>query len=131
MTAFHSLRLWLGYLDLAYATKPTDWSDYKAALRAKLKEPGRMSEFLKTMKTNGADAEAQLPNVQCPALIIMGGADPDFPAPAAEGEAIVAAVRSGLGTLRIVEGAGHYIQAERPNELAALVTSFLAEHVDA
>ena len=90
-----------------------------------------MSEFLKTMKTNGADAEAQLPNVQCPALIVMGTADPDFPDPAAEGEAIVAALRPGLGTLRILEGAGHYLQAERPNELAALVTSFLAEHVDA
>jgi pimeloyl-ACP methyl ester carboxylesterase len=126
--AFHSLRMWLRYLDLAYPTKPADWSDYKAVLRAKLKEPGRMSEFLKTMKTNGADAEAQLANVQCPALIVMGTADPDFPDPAAEGEAIVAALRPGLGTLRILEGAGHYIQAERPNELTALVISFLSQN---
>ena len=37
--AFHSLRVWLRYLDLAYPIKPTDWSDYKAVLRAKLKEP--------------------------------------------------------------------------------------------
>jgi pimeloyl-ACP methyl ester carboxylesterase len=125
--AFHSLRMWLRYLDLAYPTKPTDWADYKAVLRAKLTEPGRMSEFLKTMKTNGADAEAQLPNVQCPALIVMGTADPDYPDPTAEGEAIVAAMRPGLGTLRLLEGAGHYIHAERPNELAALITSFLAE----
>jgi pimeloyl-ACP methyl ester carboxylesterase len=134
--AFHSLRLWLRYQDLAYPTKPIDWSDYKAALRAKLTEPGRMSEFqktmsLKTMKTNGPEAEAQLPNVQCPALIVMGTADPDFPDPAAEGEAIVAALRPGLGTLRTLDGAGHYIQAERPVDLAALVTGFLAEHVDA
>jgi pimeloyl-ACP methyl ester carboxylesterase len=114
-----------------YLAKPTDWTDYKGALRAKLKEPGRMSEFLKTMKTNGSDAEAQLPNVQRPALIVMATADPDYADPAAEGEAIVAALRPGLGTLRILEGAGHYIQAERPKELAALVISFLAEHVDA
>jgi pimeloyl-ACP methyl ester carboxylesterase len=59
----------------------------------------------------------------------MGTADPDFPDPAAEGEAIVAALPPGLGTLRILEGAGHYIHAERADELAALVTSFLAEHV--
>ena len=90
-----------------------------------------MSQFLKTMTTNGADAQAQLPNVQCPALIVIGTADPDYPDPTAEGEAIVAALRPGLGTLRIVEGAGHYIHAERPGELAAVVTSFLAEHVDA
>jgi pimeloyl-ACP methyl ester carboxylesterase len=129
--AFHSLRMWLAYLDLAYPTKPSDWSDYKAALRAKLKEPGRMGEFLETSKTSAADAEAQLPHVQCPALVVMGSADPDFPDPAAEGEAVVAALRPGLGTLRILEGAGHYIHAERPDELAALMVSFLAEHLDA
>ena len=131
LMAFRSVRVWLRYLDLAYATKPADWTDYKAALRAKLTEPGRMSEFLKTLKTSPADAEAQLPNVQCPVLIVMGTADPDFPDPTAEGEAIVAALRPGLGTLKTMEGAGHYIHAERPNELAALVTSFLAELVDA
>jgi pimeloyl-ACP methyl ester carboxylesterase len=130
-TAFRSLRLWLRYLDVAYATKPADWSDYRAALRTKLREPGRMTEFLTTMKTNAADAETQLPNVQCPALIVMGAADPDFPDPAAEGRAILAAMRPGLGTLKIVDGAGHYIQAERPRELAALITSFLVDHPDA
>jgi pimeloyl-ACP methyl ester carboxylesterase len=129
--AFRSLRMWLRYLDLAYPAKPTDWSDYQAALRAKLKEPGRMSEFLKTVKTSPADAEAQLPNVQCPALIVMGTADPDYPDPTAEGKAIVAALRPGLGTLRTIQGAGHYLQAERPNELAPLITSFLTEHLGA
>ena len=127
----HSLRSWLRYLNLAYPHKPVDWDDYTAALRAKLTEPGRMDEFMKTMKTNGSDAEAQLPNVQCPALIVMGTADPDFPDPKAEGEAIVAALTPGLGTLRIIEGVGHYPHAECPNELAALVTPFLSEHVNA
>jgi hypothetical protein len=37
-----------------------------AAMRAKLREPGRMAEFMKTPKSTPADAEAQLPNVQCP-----------------------------------------------------------------
>ena len=128
---FRSLSAWLRYLDLAYPTKPADYDDYIAALRAKLREPGRMSEFLKTFKSTPADAEAQLPNVRCPALIVMGTADPDFPDPKAEGEAIVAALPPGLGTLRILQGAGHYIHAERPSELAALLTSFLAEHVHA
>jgi hypothetical protein len=52
------------------------------------------------------------------------------PYEAATSDAIVAALRPGLGTLRLLEGAGH-IQAKRRNELAALLTSFLAEHVDA
>ena len=36
-----------------------------------------------------------------------------------------------LGTLRILEGAGHYPHAECPSELAPVVTSLLAEHVRA
>jgi pimeloyl-ACP methyl ester carboxylesterase len=128
---FHSLRSWLKYLDLAYPHKPADWDDYTAALRAKLTEPGRMDEFMKSMKTNGSDAEAQLPNVQCPALVVMGTADPDFPDPKAEGEAIVAALKPGVGTLSIMEGVGHYPHAECPNELAAIVIPFLSEHVNA
>jgi pimeloyl-ACP methyl ester carboxylesterase len=90
-----------------------------------------MDEFMKTMKTKGADAEAQLPNVRRPALIVMGTADPDFPDPKAEGEAIVTAVPPGLGTLKMIDGAGHYLHAECPDELAPLVTSFLAERVNA
>jgi pimeloyl-ACP methyl ester carboxylesterase len=127
----HSLRSWLRYLNLAYPHKPADWDDYTAALRSKLTEPGRMDEFMKTLKTKGSDAEAQLPNVRCPALIVMGTADPDFPDPKAEGEAIVAALTPGLGTLSVIDGVGHYPHAECPNELGALMVPFLAEHVNA
>ncbi|MFE9250048.1 alpha/beta fold hydrolase [Streptomyces sp. NPDC007088] len=128
--AFRSLRVWLRYLDTAYPGKPADWADYTAVLRAKLSEPGRMEQFLKTMKTNGSDAEAQLPHVACPALIVMGSADPDFPDPAAEGAAIVAALPAGVGSLEIIDGAGHYLHAECPAQVAALVTRFLADRVD-
>jgi pimeloyl-ACP methyl ester carboxylesterase len=132
--AFPSLHMWLRYLYLAYPHKPADWENYAAALRAKLTEPGRINEFMKTiktMKTNAADAEAQLPNVRRPALIVMGTTDPDFPDPKAEGEAIVAALPAGLGTLKIIDGAGHYPHAERPDELAPLVISFLTDRVNA
>jgi pimeloyl-ACP methyl ester carboxylesterase len=72
---FRSLSAWMRYPDVAYPTKPADYDDYVAALRAKLREPGRMAEFMKTFKSTPADAEAQLPNVQYPALIVMGSAD--------------------------------------------------------
>ena len=86
-----------------------------AALRAKLTEPGRMAEFLKTLKTTPADAEAQLPGIRCPALIIMGTEDPDFADPRAEGEAIAAAMPAGLGTVAMIEGAGHYSTPSTPD----------------
>jgi pimeloyl-ACP methyl ester carboxylesterase len=126
-----SLRLWMRYLDVAYPTKPADYADYMAALAAKLREPGRMAEFMKTGKSTPADAAAQLPNVAVPALVIMGTLDPDFADPRAEGDAIVAAMPSGLGTVAMVDGAGHYPHAQCADEVAALVIAFLKEHARA
>ena len=128
---FHSLRIWLSYLDVAYPTKPADYAEYMAALAAKLREPGRMAEFMKTGKSTPADAGAQLPNVTVPALVIMGTLDPDFADPRAEGDAIVAAMPAGLGTVAMVEGAGHYPHAQSPDQVAALIVPFLKENASA
>ena len=122
---------WFRYLDVAYPAKPADYDAYMAALAAKLREPGRMAEFMKTGKTTPADAGAQLPNVRCPALVIMGTLDPDFADPRAEGDAIVAAMPAGTGTVAMVDGGGHYIHAQCPDEVAALVIPFLKEHARA
>ena len=125
---FRSLSVWMRYLDLAYPGKPADYDDYMAALRAKLREPGRMAEFIKTGKSTPADAEAQLPNIRCPALVIMGTLDPDFADPRAEGDAIVAAMPPGLGEVATVAGAGHYPHAQSPDAVAELVIPFLKHH---
>ena len=126
-----SLGLWMRYLDVAYPTKPADYAGYMAALAAKLREPGRMAEFMKTGKSTPADAGAQLPNIASPALVIMGSLDPDFADPRAEGDAIVAAMPAGLGTVAMVDGAGHYPHAQSPDEVAALVIPFLKQHARA
>jgi pimeloyl-ACP methyl ester carboxylesterase len=124
-----SLDMWMGYLDVAYPEKPADYAAYMAALRAKLSEPGRMVEFLKTFKTSPADAGDALPSISCPALVIMGGEDPDWADPRAEAEGIVAEMPAGLGTVAMIKGAGHYPHAQCPAEVAALTTSFLRERV--
>ena len=49
-----NLSLWMRYLDVAYPTKPADYAEYMAALAAKLREPGRMAEFMKTGKSTPA-----------------------------------------------------------------------------
>ena len=127
---FRSLGLWLRYLNLAYPAKPADYAGYMTALAAKLREPGRMAEFMKTFNSP-ADADAQLPNVRCPALVIMGTLDPDFADPQAEGDAIVAAMPAGAGTAAMVDGAGHYPHAQSPDAVAELVIPFLKEHAGA
>ena len=127
---FRSLRLFMRYLNLAYPAKPADYPGYMAALAAKLREPGRMAEFMKTFNSP-ADAEKQLPNIKCPALVIMGTLDPDFAGPQAEGDAIVAAMPTGAATAAMVDGAGHYPHAQSPEAVAELVIPFLTEHAGA
>jgi pimeloyl-ACP methyl ester carboxylesterase len=127
----HSLSSWTRYLDVAYPEKPADYDAYLTALRAKLSEPGRMAEFLKTLKTSGADAGEALPRISCPALVIMGTLDPDFPDPRAEAEAIVAAMPAGLGSVVMLTGRGHYPHAECPDDVAALTMSFVRQHIGA
>lgn len=128
---FHSLGLWVRYLNVAYPSKPADYTEYMAGLRAKLTEPGRMAEFMKTGRSTPADAQAQLASVRCPALIIMGSLDPDFADPRAEGEAVAAALPAGLGTVAMVDGAGHYPHAQCPGDVGALVIGFLRKHAGA
>ncbi len=125
----HSLRSWFRYLDLAYPEKPDDYAAYMAALRAKLSEPGRMAEFLKTMKSSPADAGAALPRISCPALVIMGTEDPDWADPQAEADGIVAALPAGLGAVAMIKGGGHYLHAQCPDEVAVLTTSFIRNRV--
>jgi len=80
-------------------SKPADYADYMTALAAKLRKPGRMAEFMKTFNSP-ADADAQLPTVKCPALLIMATLDPDFADPQAEGDAVVAAMPAGRARSR-------------------------------
>jgi pimeloyl-ACP methyl ester carboxylesterase len=126
-----SLNAWMKYLDLAYPGKPADYAAYMAGLRAKLTEPGRMAEFLKTMKTSPADAGDALPRISCPAPVLMGDQDPDWADPRGEGDAIVAAMPAGLGTLAMIKGAGHYPHAQCPAGVAALIVSFVRDRVQA
>lgn len=52
--------------------------------------------------------------------------DPDWAAPQAEGEAVVADLPTGLGRLEMIEGAGHYPHVQFPEQTSAAVVKFLA-----
>jgi pimeloyl-ACP methyl ester carboxylesterase len=121
----HSMNDWFRYLDLAYPEKPADYDAYMAGLRAKLSEPGRMAELGKTLKTSPSDAGDALPRISSPALVIMGDEDPDWADPRAEAEGIVAAMPAGLGAVAMIKGGGHYPHAQRPDEVAGLITGFI------
>ena len=126
-TVFGSLGQWTKYLELAHpGARPADWDARLAEIRTMLREPGRMKALQAMGKGSPADAGEQLANVRCPVLVVMGTADPDWASPQAEGEGIVAELPSGLGSLAMIPGAGHYPHVQHPAEVLAVVLPFLA-----
>ena len=126
---FGSVKWWHKYLDAAFpGPKPSDWADQLQRSEANLGESGRMKALQRMGRSKPVDAGEYLSGVACPALIVQGSLDPDWADPRAEGEAIVAAMPSGLAQLEMIEGAGHYPHTQFPAETTALLLAFLADH---
>lgn len=104
------------------AVKPDDLEVHRHAVIANLREPGRMRAFQRMAATDHRAAEARLDRVKVPVLIVMGTADPDFPDPRAEAALLADRLH---GTAVLLEGAGHYPQAEMPAAFSAKVFDFL------
>jgi hypothetical protein len=93
-----------------------------------------MAEFMKTFNSP-AEADAQLPTVKCPALLIMGTLDPDFADPQAEGDAVVAAMpagraRSQWSTAQFKAASGTRLWAQarfQPDDFDAALRELAAE----
>ncbi|MEU1948500.1 alpha/beta fold hydrolase [Streptomyces sp. NPDC059474] len=123
---FGSVPLWRSYLDVAYpGVKPADWTERLGRVDSLLREPGRMKALQGMGRGAPTDAGAQLGNVRCPVLVVMGTLDPDWADPRAEGSAVVAALPSGLGHLEMIEGAGHYPHDQFPDQVVSLMLAFL------
>lgn len=125
------VKIWSKYLNMAYpGRKPADWDTWLAALQANLREPGRTKAAQKMISSSATlkQAAAQLADVRCPALVVMGSNDSDFPDPEAEAAALVGLLPAGLGRYEMIENAGHYPHAEYPQEVAAKVIPFLPEN---
>jgi pimeloyl-ACP methyl ester carboxylesterase len=118
------LGTWINYQSgtLYPKSKPPDYVEYNLALRKNLKEPGRMNSFRKMATTDHRAAESRLDKVHCPVLVVMGGSDPDFPDPKAEGELIGNRLH---GKLEMLAGLGHYPQTEQPDLFLKPVLQFV------
>lgn len=113
---------WRSYLEVAYpGVKPADYDQRLDRIESLMREPGRMRAFQGMFRSAPTDAGAQLGNVRCPVLVVMGTLDPDWGDPHAEGAAIVDALPSGLGRLEMIEGGGHYLHHQFPEQVVSLV----------
>ena len=121
---------WVNYQanKLYPSAKPDDMDSFNRALRAKLHERGRLKALQRMAATDHRAAEARLDNVHVPSLIIMGGADPDFPDPRSEAELVANRIQ---GKSVILEGVGHYPQAEVPNTFVDQTLEFLKSEIHA
>ncbi|MGH3682572.1 MAG: alpha/beta fold hydrolase [Natronosporangium sp.] len=117
--------LWARFYRSLYPTAPpADLPGYLIDLRANLAEPGRMAALRAMMWAPKAECNDRIIEVRCPVLVVMGRKDPDFPDP--EAEAHLIADRAADATVAMIEGAGHYPQAEFPEPTAAAMLPFLA-----
>jgi pimeloyl-ACP methyl ester carboxylesterase len=128
MTA--NVKTWSNYLNVAYpGRKPADWDTWLAALQTNLNESGGAKAAKKMMGSTATlkQAAAQLSDVQCPVLVVMGRDDSDFPDPEAEAAGIVGLLPTGLGRLVMIENAAHYPQAQYPQQVADAILPFLGK----
>lgn len=115
--------LWTSYYRRLYPSqKPADFETYVAALKANLREPGRLAALRQMLLAPKDASDARLERVSAPTVVLMGTRDPDFPNPAQE--AALVAERT-HGTAQMIEGAGHYPHAEMPDITSEQVVTFL------
>lgn len=116
--------VWKSYMPTLYAgSKPADFEDYRSTVIASLKRPAYGQAFSKTTRqTNHDPAEAAIPRVAAPVLVLMGEKDPDFRDPAAEAAWIGDALN---GTVVMVPDAGHYPQSQQPDLTSRSIIDFL------
>jgi pimeloyl-ACP methyl ester carboxylesterase len=119
--------MWQRYYATLYPThKPHDFAEYVDNLRKNLAQPGRMEALQKMLAASKSASEQRLAAVKAPVMVLMGTKDPDFKQPEVEARWVAQSLDA---TLHMVEGAGHYPQAEMPEVIEPLILDFLAQHL--
>ncbi|MBP0451864.1 alpha/beta hydrolase [Kitasatospora sp. RG8] len=121
----HSPAFWgLYHRRMAYPTaKPADFDAYVDGLVAAMRTPGRKTATRGQVRGDSAPV-GWTAAVRCPALVVMGSKDPDFPKPEVVADRQAAALN---GRKVMIEGSGHYPMADHPQATADALLGFLAE----
>jgi pimeloyl-ACP methyl ester carboxylesterase len=115
--------VWMRYYPKFYPGDPgPDFQEHLNRISQSMRGKGMTRAFSRTTRSSHAQTDAVLDTVRTPTLVVMGSADPDFPDPAAEAHMIA---RRTNGSAHIVDGAGHYPHAQRPDEVNPVLIEFL------
>ncbi|MGD8406472.1 MAG: alpha/beta hydrolase [Anaerolineales bacterium] len=115
--------MWLKYFSSLYPTrKPEDFAEYISALKANLKEPGRLETLVEMIRASKKASEERIPEIDKPTLVLMGSKDPDFKDTEAEAKWVADNLK---GNYNMIEGAGHYPHTEMPEITGPLMLEFM------
>ncbi|GAA1388370.1 alpha/beta hydrolase [Kitasatospora putterlickiae] len=105
--------------------RPADHEEYVTGLVDAMRTPGRRTATRGYVRGDSAPA-GWTAAVRCPALVVMGSKDPDFPKP----ELVADRQAAALNARKVmIEGAGHYPMADHPRATADALLAFLADLV--
>jgi len=116
--------LWRFFYRKEFASQvPLDFAAEAHRVHGSLAEPGRFEALRRMATASKIESERSIPAVRAPALVVMGSKDPDFPKPEVEARHVATLLQ---GEVRMIEGAGHYPQAETPDAFVAALVPFFA-----
>lgn len=119
--------LYISYFPKMYpSTRPPDFEAHLGRVKAMLKEPGHLRAMRLLFSNTGEDWDSRVSQIKAPVLILMGSRDPDFKQPEQEARLLAERIKATQVTVQMIEGAGHHVQAERPEPVAQAVLAFLA-----
>lgn len=117
-------RFWAGYYRSLNRGRQAPWLDeHVADLRASLRDPAHLREFRRLASVlDHTPAERRIDDVAAPMLQVYGELDPDYDVAVESGWAHDHGAR-----VLVVDDAGHYPHAQRPEVTVPAVLEFLAE----
>lgn len=121
--------VWGQFYASRYSRPPADFKAYRAALQSMLAEPGRIEALRSLMLASNKEISDRLGSVKATTLVLMGGADPDFKSPEAEGRA-VQALLGGQARVEVLDGLGHYPHVEDARKVMDALRRVLPEPGD-
>lgn len=114
---------WISYFKSLFPTRrPADFTEYTAALKHNLSQPGRMEALHQMMIASKNASESRMSRVNSPTLVLMGTKDRDFKEPAEEARWVAGKLK---GAYEMVEDAGHYPHVEMPEMVGPRIVEFL------
>lgn len=112
------------YSSISKGRRSARHAEQVAAVRQNLREPGHLRSFRDlALALDHSVVEVRLPEVNAPALAVVGALDPDYSDPAAELAWITETIDA-RGVL--VPDVGHYPQHQAPDVVVPAVLDFLA-----